>query len=179
MSKNRQILPFDLPEYLATYYGNKLSTNPDQYTNGSYETPFYVDSFSSIGKFILEQLEPTSIKPKKVNTIPFYISVSNLAGNNKKEIPQGRLTFLRIRPEGLEKITNRLKELFEFQLMSYISGAESVYKSEVENKRIRTKAIRRFCEENNVFYTPQNMEAWKKQHQRQKNKRKRLVYMFL
>lgn len=173
---NRQTIPFPLPEYLATYFGNKLNTDPDLMTDGSFAKPFYVSRTSDFGKYVLSLLKKATSKNKREDYILFYISISNYAGDHDKDIAVGKYSFLQLDEKAIKKIVNRFKSVFEMQLMAYISGAESQYQSEAENKRVRTRAIREFCKENNVLYSPQNLEAWKKQHQRLKKSRKELIY---
>ena len=179
MSDNRQIIPFPLPMYLATYFGNKLSSNPELMTDGSYAKPFHVDYKSVFGKYVLNLIEETNRKQVKEEGIVFYISVSNTLGSNYKDIPEGRVSHLKLSNAAIKKITSRFKAAFEMQLMSFISGVGFEYKSDSENGRYRTRAIRQFCKENNVMYTPQNLNSWKKQHQRLGKTYKELIYSCL
>ena len=178
---SRQIIPFPLPVYLATYFGNKLTAEPRRLRSGTFDDPFLVTSKSEFGHYLLKQLRPTN-KPyqhSQVKASSFYISVSNYAGNNDPEIIVAHRHFINLPSEAVARIEGKFKAVFKSHLLLYVRGAESEGLSASENARVRTRAIRNFCEENHVIYTDKNLVAWKKMCQRNKYSPKPLIYGLL
>ncbi|WP_378186880.1 hypothetical protein ACE939_00845 [Aquimarina sp. W85] len=186
MSNNRQILPFPLPQYLATYFGNKLNTKEHLLSNGSLAKPFYVDMFSPFGIFVYEKLSKAN-KPEVLKKgMTFFIEVSLTAGSNFKNVVEGRYALMGLDENAIKEIELRFKAAFERELLAYVAGAESQHEVSLkrertgkrctENYRVRTRAIKRFCEKNNVLYTDKNLEAWKKRCHRAKKKHTELIY---
>ncbi|WP_416440462.1 hypothetical protein ACH3O9_11305 [Leeuwenhoekiella sp. A16] len=174
---NRQIIPFPLPIYLATFFGNKLGTEQCELRDGSFENPFFVNLHSDFGAFVLRKLSPARAPAKKDTAVNFYISVSIRAGNNQPDILQGNRHFLKLDKQAMREIEEKFRTVFRTQLSIFVSGAES--ERESENSRIRTRAIRTFCHNNHVIYTDKNLTAWKKMCQRNKKSAKPLIYGLL
>ncbi|WP_074406638.1 hypothetical protein [Aquimarina megaterium] len=185
MSK-KQIIPFPLPEYLATYFGNKLNTKTHLLTNGSLVKPFHVDMSSSFGRFVCTKLSKANKPTVLEKGMTFFIEVSLTAGSNFAEVVEGRYALMEFTDQAINEITLRFKAAFERELLAYVAGAESQHEDTLksfpskrktaETSRVRTKAIKRFCHNNHVLYSDKNLEAWKKRCQRYKTKHKDLIY---
>ena len=176
---NRQIIPFPLPVYLATYFGNRLATIPTKLRDGSHKNPFLVSGHNDYGDYILRHLTVAHAPHIYKGKHPFFISVSNWQGNTNWHNVSGKRNFICLDNIAVKKVTEKLNAAFRAHMITFVRGAESVTSSKSENKRVRTLAIRNFCEENHVIYSDKNLVAWKKMCQRNKHKPKTLIYSTL
>ena len=175
---NCQIIPFNLPTYLATYFGNKLSSKKEVLNSGSYEDPFEVSGFSEYGNLILKSIKPVNSPYVYNSSDKLFISFSDRAGSyiKKRRVRLDRY-FWELSGEDLENVEKTLSIVFKSHLSLFVLGAERINKGVA--KRNRTDAIRDFCEINNVIYSDTNLSTWKKMCQRNNNDPKKLIYSLL
>lgn len=177
ISSHAQILPLDLPDYLATYFGNKL-TNTTTSQNGSYQDPFIVYENTYLGKRMLRLLSRTDTFPKyEKDDYSFYIRLP-LSSTAKSIIRPNRYIY-EFSPEAVTTLRSTLNQIFQDRLLNFVKGAEYLYNDRryaQTTGRIRTAAIEFFCEENNVIYSLQNLYAWQKMCSRYKTGDKELIY---
>ena len=176
---SRQIIPLRLPEYLATYFGNRMAALPEILRNGSFEDPFLVSAQTEYGEYILKNLSTANRPYSYDKKDHFFISISNYAGDHNADTVRGHRNFMKLSKAAVKDIETKFNAIFRNQLITFVRGAESVTYSNSENKRVRTRAIRLFCEENHVLYSDKNLVAWKKMCQRHKKSDKVLIYNIL
>lgn len=180
VSQNAQILPFSLPDYLATYFGNRLTKSLTSNT-GAYDDPFIVYENTYLGKRVLKLLTQTDRFPKyEIQDHSFFIRLP-LSSTANSIIRSNRYIY-EFSEEGLVKLRSVLNQIFQDRLLNFVKGAEFAYNKVRQGdqiKRIRTQAIESFCASNNVIYNDKNLAAWQKMCSRYKKQDKTLIYSII
>lgn len=166
-----QIIPFPLPPYLATYFANKITSQPVISSDGSQVKPFSVKRDSAFGAFILrcfsKQERPVFVK----EGFTFFIKFEEHQTTQEKNTVNARYSFVGLSSESIKEIIKVFKAVFEESLKNYVAGAEEVTRKFVDRERgIQKEAIMNFCKKHKVTYTNQNLQAWIKMIYRDKTR---------
>lgn len=166
-----QIIPFPLPSYLATYFANKITTEPVITADGSYAKPFSIKRDSLFGSFVFRCLSKQDKPVYFKKGITFFIKFNEHQTTQESNTVNARYSFVGLSEESVKEITKVFKTVFEENLKSYVAGAEDVTRKFIERERgIQKEAIINFCEKYSVTYTNKNLQAWIKMIYRDKNR---------
>ncbi len=175
MKLQKQIIPFPLPPYLASYFANQITARPIALDSVTVK-PFSVDRYSSFGKFIYRCLSKTNRPKFETKGYTFFIEISEPTTALDTMTEDARYSFIELKEEEIKEITGVFKTFFDTALFNFVAGARFSFMKFTNKQRGYLKAsILEFCNIHGVNYTDQNLMAWEKSINRTLKKRKCLT----
>lgn len=175
-----QIVPFPLPEHLASFISCQLDS-PLEFIGSNLKTPakaLHISRKRQLGKFVLRCLK-SSNKPVFVSEgLTIYIAVSENLRIADKKMVECRYSFLQLDETEIDEITDVFETLFRTSLISFLDGA---YFGNYSKKKDRGKyaAIIEFLNKYDMAHDDKAVERYRKLYDREKTSGKKLITKYL
>lgn len=146
-----------------------MKTPAENLEDGSKAQVLHIKCSNAFGKMIHRCLKKSN-KPafNKNETFPFYIAVSNHAGDHDKKVKAGKYSFLELDEKEIKDIINIFDSWFKVCLVQFVDGAEFAHKFNGKTKGIIHASITQFMEFYKISYSKTLFDALVKHHQREK-----------
>lgn len=165
---SKQLIPFPLPEYLRQFVISQMDSPIEILDDGSKVKALHITRSSTFGKFILRSLSKSN-KPAFVKSgITMHISISDHSGNNDKNIPAGKYSYLDLEEREIKEIISVFKAWFQGCLFHFIEGGRYYMEKDGKQRGIVHDAILAFMDKYSISHEDSHFEAFRKYYSREK-----------